>query len=252
MNPYDCRVRLRPRSPLETLDLSIAVVSAWSATIGRLCLVLLLPAWLACTALLWIDERYALVAALLMGPLLQVPFTLAGAKLLFGSTPTLGRIFGLTWRVAGRAALIGVVQVLLLASSGCVGLGLFLMLPALFLSETLLLERVAIGRSSRRSMLLATESLGTSLVGVGMTLVLPIWFALSLELAAQGIVGGLLQLGEPFGSTQMGDLTPWLLAGMLLAQPAVALYRLLLYVDVRTKLEGWDLQVALKGAGQGT
>ena len=74
--------------------------------------------------------------------------------------------------------------------------------------------------------------------------------AAGLKIAiGHGIVEFLLQLGRPFGSLSNGEVTPYAVAGVLLAQPLIALYRLLLYVDVRTRLEGWDLQVSLRALG---
>ena len=64
----------------------------------------------------------------------------------------------------------------------------------------------------------------------------------------QLIVAQGLQLGQPFGSAMDLQVTPYLLFGMLAVQPLHALYRLLLYIDVRTRVEGWDLQVAFRGA----
>ena len=57
------------------------------------------------------------------------------------------------------------------------------------------------------------------------------------------------QRGRPLPSALEGVATPWLTAGILASHPVWALWRLLLYVDVRTRVEGWDLQVGLRAAG---
>jgi hypothetical protein len=76
-----------------------------------------------------------------------------------------------------------------------------------------------------------------------------VWFAVTAEAVGQGLVSGVLQLGTPFGDVLLGEVTPFLILGILLSHPVYAIYRLLLYVDVRTRVEGWDLQVGLRAAG---
>ena len=72
---------------------------------------------------------------------------------------------------------------------------------------------------------------------------------MAAESLGQGIIGFVFQLGAPFGALSSGDATPYLLMGVLLANPVNAMYRLLLYVDARTRSEGWDLQVRLRALG---
>jgi hypothetical protein len=121
----------------------------------------------------------------------------------------------------------------------------------LYKTEAALLERVGAARSLRRSLRLASGHLGVALVGTLSWWILTLWFAFIAEGAGQGLVDFVLQMGQPFGSALDQQATPWVLGGMIAAQPLHAVYRLLLYVDVRTRVEGWDLQVALRAAGLG-
>jgi hypothetical protein len=122
--------------------------------------------------------------------------------------------------------------------------------PALaYMTETALLERVAVSRGISRTMRLAGARPSNALVTALSWWLLTAWFALVGEAAGQGLVGFVLQLGQPFGELAVDHVTPYVLGGVLVAQPLHAVYRLLLYVDVRTRLEGWDLQVALRAAG---
>ena len=55
-----------------------------------------------------------------------------------------------------------------------------------------------------------------------------------------------MQLGSPL-DTLWDNGGSWAsIAGFLLAAPFVALARLFDYVDARTRLEGWDIQVRFK------
>jgi hypothetical protein len=116
-------------------------------------------------------------------------------------------------------------------------------------TEAALLERIGAGRGLRRSVRLAAHA---TMHAIAATLgwgALTAWGAIVGEAAGQSIVSFVLQLGTPFGTAMDGRATPWLLAGMLVVQPLYAVWRLLLYVDARTRAEGWDLQVALRAAG---
>jgi len=253
MNPNQCRVALRPRGPLEVLDLQAVLWRSQGGIFAKLLALTVTPFAIVGAMLCWALDGHVAILLLpwVAGPVLQAPFTVLAGHLLFADSVPLKRVFA---DVFARAPLLlgawlveGLGWVISIASCGY---GAFVIQPAcLYLTETALLERVGSGRGLRRSLRLAGGHVGIALVGAASRWVFMVWCGLVGEATGQAVVGTILQLGEPFGSLMNGQVTPYLILGLLLSQPIHAVYRLLLYVDVRTRIEGWDLQVGLRAAG---
>ena len=253
MNPNQCRVVLRPRGPLEVLDLAMRFSRESWQPLFRLAAYMVLPFAIPLAVAAWFLEGHwaLLLAPLLLGPIIQAPFTLLGGRLLFAEAVPLWPTVKDTLRLA--PVLLGgwLATSVALALSGitCFYGAPVAQMSLMYITETTLLEQAGVGRGVSRSLRLAGAALGTAGVAAMARWGLLIWFALVGEAVGQSAVGFMLQLGEPFGSLFGGQITPFLLTGMLLSRPAWAIYRLLLYVDVRTRTEGWDLQVGLRAAG---
>jgi len=253
VNPHQCRIALRPRGTLEVLDLAVILVRARHGPLARMLLVTVLPVWVVCVALCVLtDGHWAVLAVpLLVGPVLQAPFTVLAGRLLFAEQITVREVVGDLW---GRAPALVASWVLKIGALAASSLTCFYAWPLLqaalmYTSEAALLERVGTGRGLRRTLRLAGGHPGAALVGAGAWYAFVAWFAVVAEVGGQQLVGFVLQLGHPFGQLVEGQVTPYLVLGLLLAQPAYAVVRLLLYVDVRTRVEGWDLQVSLRALG---
>jgi len=255
MNPNLCRIALRPRGPLEVLDLGMALMHARALPILKLLVLLVGPLFGLCLALCWFFEGHValLLLPLVAAPFLQAPFTVLTGRLLFSDEVSLWTVFTGVFRAAPQLLAAWVAELLgWVFTLGSCGYGGLVVQPALlYFTETALLERVGPGRGLRRSLRLAGGHVGIAVVGAASRWGFMAWFALVSEATGQLLVGFVLQLGEPFGGLQYGDVTPYLLLGLLVSQPIHAIYRILLYVDVRTRLEGWDLQVGLRAAGMG-
>lgn len=253
MNANRCTVVLRPRSPFESLDLGLRLGWVHRSALARVLAPVLVPSLLvACVLAWWLDGSWwALGWPVLVAPLLQAPVTVCVGRLLFGEA--LGAWE--TWReVASRAGalllvwlVLGVMIVLSLLT--CAVALLPVLAGLLFLPETALLERVGLRRGLSRSVRLALGYAPGAMAGALGVFVLAAWAASAFEATGQALVGFLLLLGEPFGQLLEGDLTPYVAFGLTLLPPLHALWRLMLYVDVRTRVEGWDLQVGLRAAG---
>lgn len=253
MNPTTSWVVLRPRGPLEVFDLTWRFLrETWRPQLRLLALVWL-PLALATLPMCWFahGDFALLLFPLLLGPWVQLPFTLLAGRLLFDRNT---RVRAVLRELASRTGELFVGQIVSLAGwvVGLCGL-VFLLLPirmALqFLPEVLLLERLSISPAIRRVMRLAGSQVGAAFTSLVVHAALVLWCGVVAETAGQALFRYVLQLGQPFGAVTGGAVTPFLLAGLLLSQPVHAVYRLLLYVDVRTRTEGWDLQVALRAAG---
>lgn len=254
MNPHACRIVLRPRGPLEAIDLSFMLLREARVPVVGLAALTLLPAWGATMGLAWALGWSPLVALVpfVFGPLLQAPFTVLFGRFLFSAKVPLKEVWrGTTQGLFGVGMSWAITDFSLLF---CFGIGLIAQPLLAFLPEVVLLERARFGRAIIRvTHLVASQPIGAAL-SVAARWGLPLWGMLAGEVLGQFLVSFLLQIGEPFGSLAGGQITPFALAGILAVQPLLAVYRLMVYVDARTRTEGWDLQVAIRAVrlgGQG-
>ncbi len=250
MNPNACRVVLRRRGPLEVFDLALRFLRANPGPFARLFAVTVLPfappAALACWAT---DGHPALVLLpLALAPWLQAPATVLAGRLLFADRVRVRDVLAELGRRPGAL----VAAMAWWTAPQVLGFGLLSWVFAIatcWASEVALLEEAPPGRILRRSTRLAQLHLGVSTSAVFAWYGLTVWGAVAGESVGQAAVGTVLQLGEPFGSLWEGRVTPFLLLGILAVQPVYGVYHLLLYLDVRTRAESWDLQVALRALG---
>ena len=252
MNPNLCQVALRPRGPLEAFDLGFRFARERHGPLGKLLLLTLLPLWLptipAC--LLAQGNPALLLFPLVAGPFLQAPFTVLSGRLLFASHYPFFSVIKDVFTQLPALLTAWAMGALgwAVASISCFTFAIPVQGALLYHTETALLERVGPQRGLRRTLRLAGGNFGIALAGALSRWLLLAFFGLAAEALGQSLVGFVFQLGQPFGSLWTGQVTPYLLAGLLFAQIVHAIYRLFLYLDVRTRVEGWDLQVGLLAA----
>jgi hypothetical protein len=238
---------------LDVLDLCLVLLRARIWPVLRISGWVLVPAVAGLLAL-WAFglDWWAVGAALLLLPVVRAPFTVLGGKLLFADDASTREVLTTTLRLVPGLSLVWVAQGLATVAAACTLVGLLLLGMTAWLPETALLERVDLGRGVRRVVRLAAAHPIHAAAAGGSGVLLTLWGALLGEQLGQTLVGFVLQLGEPFGSLMSGTVTPYLLVGIIVVQPIIVWYRLLLYVDCRTRAEGWDLQVALRALDLGS
>jgi hypothetical protein len=252
VNPHLCRIVLRPRGPLEVFDLALALLRTHPGPFLALIGWAVVPATLLLSLLCWTTDGSLLLAfaPCLLAPVIHAPATVLAGRILFSEDATLKEALSeLGGRLVPLALAWGQIAVTTLGVLLTCGL-LILLSPAVaWVTETALLERIGAARGLRRSVRLASHAAMHALAAAVGWVAITIWGGIVGEASGQGIVSFVLQLGTPFGALTEGQATPWLLAGMLVVQPIYAVWRLLLYIDARTRAEGWDLQVGLRAAG---
>ncbi len=252
MNLDHARIVLRPRSSSEILDLALRFMSE---TAGKrylhIGLLTLLPAWGLCVyarfGLHWEWPAVWLLALAFVTPL-QGLYTIAVGKLMFAEEVRLREIFGQYLR---RLPTYLATLVLTRLMIGVMSLLFFVLIPPFwmwgrvnYVHEAVLLEQAgpvdAIGRASR---MVVRNSMGA----VGLVLLLLVsatGFVLIAELLINdGLFEFVLQVGKPFGSLLDEGGSAAALLGAFLAVPYWATARFLAYVDLRTRRDGWDVQL---------
>jgi hypothetical protein len=249
MNLLEARAALRPRSMSDVLDLSGPFCIANRRT--------LLPLALATSAL-----GSALAALLRLGLAWSWPavwaatgvylllsngvFTQAAGELLFHE-PGQVRLGSIGRRFLRRLVpylVARILQWLVLAASAAVLVPLPIFAARLlFVGEAVLLESArppaALARSSRLVLFRSIPCLGLALA----LALAPFLFAVAADVVGDAIVNLVFEMGRPFGSLWSDGGSGFAVVGALLSAPFVACASFLGYIDLRTRKEGWDIQL---------
>jgi hypothetical protein len=243
VNLLAARVVLRQRSLADSLDLALPFCLTNKRPLGLLALVTLGPIAVL-LGFLRLRAHWSWVALWFLcaglSLIVEGAFTVALGELLF-KPPADTRVRTFVARYLRRlpALLFAIfVRGLMVIST------LLILAPtSIFVTEAMLLEGAPFGRALARSRALARNRAGFCL-GVWLaTVFLPALGAASLDLLGNAVASYVLQLGYPTGELFSDGGSGFAVVGALLAVPLVAAARFLGYVDLRTRKEGWDIQL---------
>lgn len=255
---------LRQRTAGECVDLGLALLREDGPAVLRRTAPLGVIAALMAGGTVWLAGQEAgLVMALLLspalgGPSLRLAMARAVGQAETGGTDETGREIGGAALAHLRADLRDALRLLrqaLWAGPLCavfgvliMPIGFYLWSVLVFLPEVRLVEQASLPVTRAREL---------SRLGMSRLMAARFWCAVlylfgvsAAEGMGQLVVGELLQLGAPWGRLQNGEITPYVLAGVLLCGPVWAMIRFAFYLDLRTRTESLDVFFALWQASE--
>ncbi|MEO6603191.1 MAG: hypothetical protein ABIQ16_25115, partial [Polyangiaceae bacterium] len=252
---WEARVVVRERKLTEIVDLSVRFCLVLGGSLYvKLSLWVLLPAYAVCYWVLQSGladaEIWGCALAVVLSPLLQLPFTVAAGRLMFSGDVSLAEVLRTSARLLFRICIVRLWS-LLVSFGGSLFVILFPLAVArgLYLGEVVVLEgagpSLAYRRSGRLTSGRAVQSfmVWLSLVAASLTFI-AVAEILAQTLGAEGLpIDGVSEILGGF-SAEAG------IAGLFLSLPLVATLRFLSYIDNRTRREGWDIQVRFLELGR--
>lgn len=249
MNLREARVALRARTLPDVLDLAIPFAVLGKRPLGIAAAAALGPvAALALVARALLGWNWLFVWLIVLGAqlFLQGAFTVVLGDLLFRAPRDVDARAALR-RWAARLPTVCVATVgrlVILVASAVLVVVPFIQAPGTqFFGEAMLLEGAngARGRSRSRALVRHRGSFSFGLWAAGA--LTPALGAVMGDQLGNAAAGFVLQLGHPTGELFGDGGSGFAVVGALLALPIAAALRFLGYVDLRTRKEGWDVQL---------
>lgn len=246
------RIVLRPRSISEIFDLALRFATAPAAKLyAKLGALFLLPAWGLCVAarhaFAWEWGSVWLLALALATPI-QGVFTIAISRMMFAEQVRVRDVLVHYFR-----RLPAYLGALLLTRTmiAILGLAFFLVIPPFwmwgrcaYVHEACLLEQAKPVDAITRAARMAAANMGSVIGQLMLMSLAAAGFVFVAEmLLISGLVEFVLQLGRPFGTLMDDGGSVAALLGMFLAVPYWTTVRFLSYIDLRTRRDGWDVQL---------
>jgi len=238
------RVVFRDRAFIDVLDLALRFMTVHVRLYARIGVVVLLPAIAITYGVAWLGGWIVgWICAVVLGFAAQVPFTVVASRVVFQEKVRAREVLRAALRDLPRILVMRVLWV------GAVGFAtLIFIAPAGwvatvlgFTNEVMLLERAPIGKSFGRSNRVASSSLPDAILGLLVALVVPLLGVLLADLGGRQTLAELFQFRPPASAfTEGGSLLA--LVGWFGVIPYVATARFFVYLNVRTRVEGWDVQ----------
>jgi len=240
------RVALRDRPFVDVLDLSFRFVRDGFGPLAKLSLVML-PLPMLATALVGSAAGWAWgwFFAVAIAGFVAAPFTVLLGQFVFERDPSVR-----TALRRGLAAMPRLFVVNLILGAGIFASFFFFVLPALwvitttlFVPEALVLERVGLLRSFERSLRLTGRGPGDVVLGGLLRVLIYCVAPMLTDQIGHIVLASVFQITGPENLWDVGG-SSLAVIGFWLAVPYVAVLRFLLYINVRTHAEGWDIQTA--------
>lgn len=244
MNLREARVAFRDRSVADVLDLALRFLAVHAKIYGRVALFSLAPAALVALAFGWgYGWKLAWAMAIPLGVLASAPFTLLASRLVFEDDVRARTVLRDSLTAAPRVLLARAVSVVMIgAGLGCLlvpGVGLAAL--TLFVGEAMLLERASMMTAFGRAQRVASNAIGDVVLAILVLPLVPVLAVFLADIGGRAVIGEVLQFRPPRplwaeGGSALGVL------GLFLQVPFLATARFFLYLNVRTRTEGWDIQ----------
>lgn len=239
---------LRPRSPSSVADLAIRyVIDLAPRSVAWLSMLVLLPGAVALMALRYLADSEWWLLWLLAGAtvtLAQGVFTVAFGQLLFEQRAERRRILSAyRARLASHLWSASWTRMLIAASIPLMGLGFYWWARYAFVHEAVLLEGMTGKNATQRAAVLAKNSSSDVVSLLFLSCCFHLGAAFACEVLCRGVLEWLLMLPPLVEPAEQVGGSPFSLFGFFAATPFVAAMRFLMYIDGRTKHDGWDVQV---------
>jgi hypothetical protein len=244
MDLVRAHVALRERPLLDVLDLTVRFCTAHAGAYARLSLAVLLPA----LAVSWAVARVGgwtlgWAAAVVIGAFADAPFVALASRFVFEDTVRARDAFAIAARALPKLLLVRGIQVLaIVCSSVLLGLPwLWAGTITLFVVEVIVLEQAGVRPAIARASRIARARFGSAFPTMVLLLVAPIGAALVADIAGREVLEGILEVKPPPPVFAAGG-SVLALIGWWAAVPLLTTARFFVYLDIRTRTEGWDIQ----------
>jgi hypothetical protein len=244
MDLMRARVALRERPLLDVLDLAFRFCAAHVGVYAKVSCAVVVPAF----ALSWAAARAGgwwagWTTAVVLSAFAGAPFVALASRLVFADDVRAREALVLALRAVPRLAGARAVQLLALAASALLsGLPwLWAGTTMLFVVEVSVLEHAGVGASLGRAQRIANAHFSTALLAMILLGLSPLAAAMLFDVAGRELLESLLEVKAPQSMFVDGGSALALL-GWWMALPLAATARFFVYLDIRTRAEGWDIQ----------
>jgi hypothetical protein len=244
MDVLRARVALRERSLPEVLDLVVRFVFSRKAAFAKVAAFVLLPGYALTLAFAEVAGwAWGWVAAVALGSLAQAPFTALASRHVFADVVRTRDVLRASLKVLPTLVGVRILQALAMGPSM-----LLLLLPVLwvgtimlFVVEVVVLEHSSAGAAFGRASRLSGTRFADGMLAFLVLSLIPFVITLVSDVAGRALLQDFLQIQPPPPVWTTGG--GWLsLLGFWVSIPFTATARFFVYLDFRTRSEGWDIQ----------